>query len=194
MQLKQIYFTNKVQKGEMFYLGQLKKVNYNIIEWYDIESSKIVLQSRVEDVQQSEKVRIFHHEQHQKHLKKSSILKLDTEDGLIEDHQLCSDNLVGQIEDLLPNPAVLNPLAQSTLLSEVDQVFFKADNNMLEKLPTKEEVKDVLFNYNLNAAPGSDAITSLLYHYHWDTPRGQPKNQYHGIWMQTKEAWQHPPI
>ena len=55
LQLKQIYFTNKVQKGEMFYLGQLKKVNSNIIEWYDIESSKIVLQSRVEDVQQSEK-------------------------------------------------------------------------------------------------------------------------------------------
>ena len=40
---------------------------------------------------------------------------------------------------------------------------------MLEKLPTKEEVKDVLFNSNLNAAPGSDAITSLLYHDHWDT-------------------------
>ena len=44
----------------------------------------------------------------------------------------------------------------------------EADNTMLEKLPTKGEVKQVLFNSNLNAAPGTDGITSLLYHDNWD--------------------------
>ena len=57
-----------------------------IEEWYENESRKIVLQARVEDVQQSEKVRIFHHEQHVKHCKKSAILKLETENGLLVGH------------------------------------------------------------------------------------------------------------
>ena len=38
----------------------------------------------------------------------------------------------------------------------------------MNKLPTKNEIKEVLFNSNLRAAPGTDGITSLLYHDHWD--------------------------
>ena len=51
---------------------------------------------------------------------------------------------------------------------EVTPVFSEADNKNLEKEPDKEEVKDVLFQSNLNAAPGTDGITSLLYKEHWD--------------------------
>ena len=47
-------------------------------------------------------------------------------------------------------------------------VFSESDNKNLEKSPDKEEVKEVLFNSNLNASPGTDGITSLLYKEHWD--------------------------
>ena len=47
-------------------------------------------------------------------------------------------------------------------------MFTDKDNENLLKPPDKEEVKSVLFNSNLNAAPGSDGITSLLYKEHWD--------------------------
>ena len=127
-----------------------------------------MIQSRVDDVQQSEKVRIFHHEQHQKHLKRSAILKLETEQGLIEGHKDCSAYLEAQVAELLLNPAVLNFEDQGILLEEVEQVFTEADNTMMNKLPTKNEIKEVLFNSNLRAAPGTDGITSLLYHDHWD--------------------------
>ena len=129
-----------------------------------------LVQARIEDMQESEKVRIFHHEQHQKHIKRSSILKLRTEEhGIIEGHKACSSYLQNQLSNLLLNPATLCDHSQQVLLQEVDQVFTNEDNARLEKLPTKEEVKEVLFKSNLNAAPGSDGITSLLYHDHWDT-------------------------
>ena len=41
-------------------------------------------------------------------------------------------------------------------------VFTELDNENLAKLPEKDEVKEVLFKSNLNAAPGTDGITSLL--------------------------------
>ena len=53
--------------------------------------SEFPIQSRVEDVQQSEKIRIFHHEQHAKHCKRSAILKLETELVLLTGHDACSD-------------------------------------------------------------------------------------------------------
>ena len=54
------------------------------------------------------------------------------------------------------------------MLAEVTPVFTDTDNENLLKLPDKDEVKDILFNSNLNAAPGSDGITSFLYKEHWD--------------------------
>ena len=89
--LKQVYFTRKLQKGELKNLGMLREVQNMIMEWYGVESSEIVVQARIEDMQESEKVRIFHNEQHQKHIKRSSILKLRTEEhGIIEGHKAWS--------------------------------------------------------------------------------------------------------
>ena len=53
----------------------------------------------------------------------------------------------------------------------MDPVFTESDNRDLEKLPDREEVKNVLFDSNLNAAPGTDGITSLFYKVHWDLLR-----------------------
>ena len=135
---------------------------------YQNESKKVVIQTRIDDVQESEKVRIYHHEQHKKSIKKTAILKLQTENGLLVGHDACSNYLESQLADLLLHHAVLDPIAQATLLAEMTVVFTDADNKELEKQPSKDEVKDILFQSNLNAAPGTDGITSLLYKEHWD--------------------------
>ena len=166
--LKQGFFTKELQAGNLHRFAQLRQVQEEIMEWYESESKKVVLQSRVNDVQQSEKVRIFHHEQHVKLCKKSAILKLDTERGLITGHEACSDYLTDEVTRLLGQAAVLDPDAQHQLLAEVAPVFTAQDIRDLQAVPEKEEVKKVLFQSNLNAAPGTDGITSLLYKKHWD--------------------------
>ena len=168
--LHQVYLTSKLQAGEGNRLGELREVQEKIKLWYQEESRKIVIQARVDDVQYSEKVRIFHHEQHQKHLKRSSILELETETGTLQGHDACSSYLEGEVASLLLNPAALDPAAQDILLAEVEPVFTKEDNEMLLALPCKEEVKEVLFSSNLKAAPGTDGLTSLLYKECWDRP------------------------
>ena len=166
--LNQVYLTNKLQGGEVGRLGELREVQEKIKMWYQEESMKVVTQSRVDDVQYSEKVRIFHHEQHQKLIKKSSILELETEAGLLRGHDACSAYLEKEVAKLLLNPANLDQAAQDILLAEVDPVFSKKDNEMLLALPDLEEVKAVLFSSNLKAAPGTDGLTSLLYKECWD--------------------------
>ena len=74
LMLKQGFFNREVQAGNLDSLVHLKQVQADIREWYEQESRKVVLQSRVDDVQLSEKVRIFHHEQHKKMVKRSFIL------------------------------------------------------------------------------------------------------------------------
>ena len=166
--LKQSHFTKELLGGNWDTFVQLKVIQGEIKEWYENESRKVILQSRVEDVQQSERVRIFHHEQHVKHCKKSAILKLETDQGVLTGHEECSQFLIKQVTELLGQPAVLDTVAQETLLSEVSPVFTEEDIENLRALPQKDEVREVLFKSNLNAAPGTDGITSLLYKEHWD--------------------------
>ena len=75
--LKQCYYKQKLH---------LDRIKRSIVEWYEKESERIVLQACLYDVQESEKVRIYHHEQHQKLTKKSSILMLEMEEGIILGH------------------------------------------------------------------------------------------------------------
>ena len=150
-------------------LGKLREVQEKIKMWYEKESSKIVIQARVDDVQFSEKVRIFHHEQHQNHLKRSSILELETEGGNLKGHDACSSYLEGEVARLLLHPAILDHAAQEILLAEVTPVFTNEDNKMLLALPCKDEIKEVLFSSNLKAAPGTDGLTSLLYKECWNS-------------------------
>ena len=99
--LKQSHFTKELQGGNWDALVLLKVIQGEIKDWYENESRKIILQSRVEDVQQSEKVRIFHHEQHIKHCKRSAILKLQTDQGVLTGHDECSQFLIKQVTELL---------------------------------------------------------------------------------------------
>ena len=78
----------------------------------------------------SEKVRIYHHELHARHIRRSSILKLKTEDEILEGHEACAKYLENAVGDLLLHPAQLDGAAQDTLLREVKQVFSEEDNKL----------------------------------------------------------------
>ena len=100
-------------------LSSFKETQLRIRDWFSKEVERVKHQSRVNDVQNSEKVQIYHHEIHKKHLKRSVILKLKTDKGNVEGHAACSEFLEKQVEDLLVHPAVLDPLSQKDLLAEV---------------------------------------------------------------------------
>ena len=165
--LRQAYLTRQIQQGNIGKLGELRTVQQAIQHWYERESEKIILQSRADDVNINEKVRIYHHDLHKKNMKRSSILKLQTERGLLEGHDLCASYLEDQVGDLLLHPAPLHQGARDCLLEEVEKVFSEEDNQKFMVLPDEDEVKEVLTKSNLLAAPGTDGIPSLLYHECW---------------------------
>ena len=132
------------------------------------ESNKIKVQAKAEELNSSENVRIYHHELHAKKIRRSSILKLKTEQGLLEGHEACADYLEKAVGDLLLHPANLDNAAQEALLREVRPVFTAKDNEMMSKMYTKEEVKESVWSANTNAAPGTDGLTNLVYRHCWE--------------------------
>ena len=68
----------KVKMGHLDRLGELKTVHNQIQQWYQEASNKIKDLSRAAEFQKSEKVTIYHHEVHKKLIRKSAILKLET--------------------------------------------------------------------------------------------------------------------
>ena len=161
--LRQSYLTRKLQKGSNV-LEALKRVHFQIENWFLSEVEKIKHQARVDDIQISEKVRIYHHELHQKHIKKSSILKLQHENMTFLGHQECMNYLQSKVSDLLEKEAQLDVAAQEALLNDVGVSFSDSDNQLLTALPTKEEVKESVRTANDGAAPVSDGISNLVYH------------------------------
>ena len=119
---------------------------------------------------EDETTSLFHHELLKKTFKKSQIIKLDTEEGIIEGHEACA------AIDLLTKPAKLEESAQEILLNEIDEVFTEKDNEILLARPTIVELKKTLSKANLHAAPGTDGIPSLLYNHHWDLMGPDTKN------------------
>ena len=171
--LRQCYHTNKIQKGQADHLTALKTVHLLIEQWYSKESKKIQHQARANEFQSNEKTTIYHHELHKRSIKKNSILKLETENGTLQGHSACAAYLESSVEKLLLHPAALNPAAQQLLLGEVVPVFTAQDNKKILTPPTSKDVKVTVCNSNLNAAPGSDGIPSLLYKECWSV-LGEP--------------------
>jgi len=162
------YLNRKVQLGALNRLPELLHVKALINEWHAQECEKVKIQSRIEEVETPELVRIYHHELHKKKIKKSTILKLQTKDGLLEGHSKVAAYLEGLVGDLLSSHPNLCEASQASLLSEVLPVFTEQDNNMFKKLPTKQEVKESVNSANMNAAPGNDGLTSFVYKHCWD--------------------------
>ena len=166
--IRQAYLTRKLQQGLTNKLGELKEVHILIEAWYHQESEKVQHQSRLDEFQRDEKTTLYHHELLRKVIKKSSILKLQTDHGLLEGHEQCSEYLEKTVEDLLLNPAALDEVAQDILLNELDVVFTEQDNKKFLTSPTKDKVLKVISGSNLLAAPGTDGIPTLFYKEHWD--------------------------
>ena len=127
------------------------------MSWHNKESEKVKLQSRTEELNESENVRIYHHELHRKHIKRSQILKLETESQTFLGLEECAEYLENSA-----SPAELNNDAQHELLAEVEKVFTPEDNKLLTKVPDKDEVKESVWSANLHAAPGMDGLTTFL--------------------------------
>ena len=163
LMMRQCHLTKHVQGGRVNLLPVLREVQLKIEDWFHTEVEKVKHQARVEDIQTSEKVRIYHHELHKKNFTRSYIMKLQTEQGLLEGQVACAKYLQKSVEDLLVNTAVLDPTAQTTLLAEISEDFTEEDNKMLVAEPTRAEVETSVKSSNMNAAPGSDGITNLLY-------------------------------
>ena len=168
LMLRQSYLVRKVQSGEGDKLAELKLVQFNIQQWHTMECDKVKLQSRSEELSSPESVRIYHHELHSQHIKKSSILKLKTENEVLLGHEACTKYLEDAVADILTKPANLDLEAQNLLLQEVKPVFTKADNDMMKKMPAKKEVKESVFTANANAAPGTDGLSMLVYSHCWE--------------------------
>ena len=138
--LRQAYLVRKIKHSNQFWkdkLQELLTVQSQIQFWYKQQAEKIQHQSKVDEFQVSEQTRIYHHEIHKKLLNKSSILKLQTESGLLVGHDSCAKYLEDLVADLLLNPAELNLTAQDILLAEIEPVVTDADNNMLDAIPVK---------------------------------------------------------
>ena len=117
--LQQAYLAKKLLAGDLSQYSKLRGVQLEIEAWYQKESEKVVLQSICTEVSRSEKVRIFHHGLHKTHLKRSSILKLQTEAGLLEGHAMCPDYLENQVGELLLHPAIVDQEARDFMLGEL---------------------------------------------------------------------------
>mgnify|MGYP002637546871 FL=1 len=93
LKLRQVNLTQKVNNMQMNFLAELKLVNLLISEWYKNESSMIHLLSRSNDLNLNEKVRIYHHGQHQQFIKRSATLQLQTPAGIVTGHLECAKAL-----------------------------------------------------------------------------------------------------
>ena len=166
--LRQSHLVRKIQAGSLERLQELKQVQLEIMQWHAEECEKVKIQSRSEEINSPESVRIYHHELHAQHIKKSAILKLKTEKELLVGHAACAKYLEDAAADILAKPANLDPRAQDILLREVKPVFTEADNSMMKKVPDKKEVKESVFSANSEAAPGTDGLSMLVYKHCWE--------------------------
>ena len=78
LMMRQSYLSRKIQQGstDRGSLAALKETQLRIRDWFSKEVEKVKHQSRVDDVQNSEKVQIYDYEFHKKHIKGSVIIKL----------------------------------------------------------------------------------------------------------------------
>ena len=161
------YLARALQKGDLSVLSSLKTIQKLIVEWYEKESQKIILQSKSDDCEMNEKVRIYHHSLHAKNIRKGSILKLQTERGLLTGHQECANYLEDQVKTLLLNKHPYKQGSRDALLNFVPKVFTDTDNKMLLKPPTQDEIYKVISISNQLASPGTDGIPYFFYKTCW---------------------------
>ena len=107
--LRQTYLLGKIQSNTNIQWGRyLATVQSQIQDWYIQTAEKIKHQARVKEFQEAEQTRIYHHEIHQNRIKRTSILRLQTEDGLLHGHEECTKYLEKMVGNLLQTPPNLH--------------------------------------------------------------------------------------
>ena len=71
--------------------------------------------------------------------------------------------------NLLENKFNSDNKSKNILLNKLEEVFTDKDNEMLDALPTPEELLKVVSSSNLNASAGCDGISSLVYKECWNS-------------------------
>ena len=115
MLLRQSYLNRKIQRGQLDLFWELKRIKIQVDQWYKDEVDRVKIQSKTQEIDTAESVRIYHHELHKKKIKKSSILTLDTEDGRLEGHDKCANYLENVVSNLLLHSHDPDPVAEETL-------------------------------------------------------------------------------
>ena len=116
MQITQAFLTNQVSTAAHA-LTKLSIINLRIAAWYENKSQRIALLSRSEDINNDGKVRIYHPSLHATFMRKSIIIRLETEEGIINGHEACAEALEKNVADYLLPEAPLNRAAQDLLLT-----------------------------------------------------------------------------
>jgi len=159
---------SKLQKNETTYLDELVDVKEQINKLYQDQARAAAEKLSIRDIDESEIINLYHHENHQKKMKRSAILKLDTPDkGIISGHEKCHRYLEEQVRSLLA-PTTLDDVAQQTLLSGVEEVFDDDNRTSLSSEPTKKEVQAEVWRGNQTASPGTDGIILMFYKFFWN--------------------------
>ena len=111
--IRQAFVTKKLRSdlNSISLLAELKQIQTQICDWYDRQSKKIQDQSRIDEFLSTENTRVYHHELHKQSIKRSSIVKLETELGMIEGHESCATYLESKVHELLDTPADLDQSA-----------------------------------------------------------------------------------
>ena len=129
---------------------------------------KILVQTGMEDINKSEEVRTYHHENHKRKLIRSSILTLETENSLTKGNKQCAKYLAESVSSLLEGNFNFDLEAQSILLNEISPIFTTEVNLALTAPPTIKEVKKTLQKSNPHTSPGSDSISNYFFLKHFD--------------------------
>ena len=75
-----MFAIGQLQAGDYTFLDEFNLVKSEINKHFAITAMETVEKSYTKSVDESEIVNIFHHENHKKKMKQSSIVKLETED------------------------------------------------------------------------------------------------------------------
>ena len=81
--------TNLMSDRSSIVYAEYESIKLKINNWYQEESKNLLLRCKARDIDESESATIYHHQMHQKRFKRSSLLKLDTPEGMKIGHTEC---------------------------------------------------------------------------------------------------------
>lgn len=162
--LKQKYYLNKIEEGNPDYRTNINLINMEIKQWFIEEAETAIFLINAQEIEENETLNLYHHDLHKKKIQRAAITTLSTPDGIINGHKKCSEFITKDVANLLENEFKFDDKSQKILLNEVVPVFTEKDNFLLRKLPSKQEIKEILQKSNHHSAPGLDGITYYFYY------------------------------